>query len=165
MADRTSSLALGRPAPRLLLVSDDQPTADLLARHLRRHGFDVSAATSAKGAAERLEDWWPDLVLIDAAIHGGWREVVRGLNAGFSRRRIAVLSAYWGTRAREEARLEGIGGLFLKELEGEDLPQRLVQLLTPESDGDLTSGQHTDGGLSRGEPPGRARAAPPIPRP
>jgi two-component system KDP operon response regulator KdpE len=50
---------------RLLLVDDDQIHLDALAERLSGDGFEVARAASGSEALERLDEAWPDLVLLD----------------------------------------------------------------------------------------------------
>ena len=50
---------------RLLLVDDDQAHLDALAERLTGDGFEVARAVSGSEALERLDEAWPDLVLLD----------------------------------------------------------------------------------------------------
>ncbi len=114
---------------RLILVSDDPAASDALAAHLTRHGFvlvgQVSSAEAARIAARYTE---PDVVLVDAAIRGGWRAVVEALDGVLESRRIAVLASYWGADERREATASGIGAAILKAVEGGALALRLREI-------------------------------------
>jgi DNA-binding response OmpR family regulator len=50
---------------RLLLVDDDQTHLDALAERLTGDGFEVARAASGSEALERLDEAWPDLVILD----------------------------------------------------------------------------------------------------
>ena len=50
---------------RLLLVDDDQIHLDALAERLSGDGFEVARAASGSEALERLDEAWPDLVILD----------------------------------------------------------------------------------------------------
>ena len=50
---------------RLLLVDDDQAHLDALAERLTGDGFEVARAASGSEALERLDEAWPDLVILD----------------------------------------------------------------------------------------------------
>jgi DNA-binding response OmpR family regulator len=113
---------------RLLLVSDDVASAEALRAHLVRHGFVVGLASSARTAASAARETEPVVVLVDAAIAGGWQSVAVALDPLLPRSRIAVLAAYWSTDARRLAEEAGIGGILLKQLEGHALVVRLHEL-------------------------------------
>ncbi len=113
------------PRRRLLLVSDDVISAEALRAHLTRHGFLLCEANSARMAAVAAREVTPDVVLVDAAIHGGWQGVLRSLEGLIPRHKIVVLAAYWSTEARRAAEDAGIGGILLKQVEGEALAERL----------------------------------------
>jgi DNA-binding NarL/FixJ family response regulator len=114
---------------RLILVSDDPAASEALAVHLTRHGFvlvgQVRSAEAARIAARYTE---PDVVLVDAAISGGWRAVVEALDGVLESGRIAVLASYWGADERQEAAESGIGAAILKAVEGGALALRLREI-------------------------------------
>jgi DNA-binding NarL/FixJ family response regulator len=110
---------------RLLLVSDDVVSAEALRAHLARHGFLLCEANSARMAAVAAREVAPDVVLIDAAIHGGWQCVMRSLEGLIERQHVVILAAYWSSDARRAAEDAGIGGILLKQLEGGALAERL----------------------------------------
>jgi DNA-binding NarL/FixJ family response regulator len=116
------------PRRRLLLVSDDAVSAEALRAHLARHGFVVGVANSARAAMKASKETHPEVVLVDAAIHHGWQSVADALDGLVPRSRVAVLAAYWTTDGRRTAEEAGIGGILLKQLEGEALVSRLREL-------------------------------------
>lgn len=120
------------PPCRLLLVSDHRAAAEALRAHLAHHGFTIVAReTTPVGAADSASRERPDVVLIDAAVRGGWQPVVSALDEIVAREHIAVLAAYWGTDARRAATRSGIGAMLLKRVEGVELVDRLRALAAP----------------------------------
>jgi DNA-binding response OmpR family regulator len=133
------------PRRRLLVVSDDVASAEALRAHLSRHGFLICLANSARAAVNAARETDPNAVLVDAAVHGGWQTVVHALDPYLPRRRVAVLAAYWTTDARRTAEQAGIGGILLKQIEGETLVTRLRELgedagAAPEANGPRPAG-------------------------
>jgi DNA-binding response OmpR family regulator len=55
---------------RLLLVDDDPAHLDALADRLAGDGFDVTRAPNGPEALERLDEAWPDLVILDLMMPG-----------------------------------------------------------------------------------------------
>lgn len=113
---------------RVLLVADHRGATTALGAHLRHHGFAVvglEAAPAAVRAAAAREH--PDVVLIDAAVAGGWQAVVRALDS-VAPCRVAVLAAYWGSDARRDAAAAGIGATLLKQVSGGELVASLRAL-------------------------------------
>jgi CheY-like chemotaxis protein len=71
---------LRRIAAPILLVEDDDPLREILARHLRARGHEIHEAASAEDAVEVLEAGLrPGLVLLDINLPGdtGW-SLLRG---------------------------------------------------------------------------------------
>lgn len=56
---------LGVQAPRILIVDDDPNLLVVLAEQLRDDGFEVQTARDGLEALRRLEQAWPDLLVID----------------------------------------------------------------------------------------------------
>lgn len=56
---------------RLLVVEDDVLLASLLAESLGASGFDVAVASDAREARDRVDDFDPDVVLLDVALGSG----------------------------------------------------------------------------------------------
>ena len=55
---------------RVLIVEDDQDIVDVLRRTLRAEGYEVRAATDGPEALADLEDFAPDLVVLDLGLPG-----------------------------------------------------------------------------------------------
>ena len=58
------------PAPRVLLVDDDEVNLLLTALALRERGFEVQELSSGRDALQRLSAWTPDVVVLDALMPG-----------------------------------------------------------------------------------------------
>jgi DNA-binding NarL/FixJ family response regulator len=130
------------PRRRLLVVSDDVASSEALRASRAGSHLPGNSARAAVNAARETD---PNAVLVDAAVHGGWQHVVHALDPLVPRRRVAVLAAYWSTDARRAAEQTGIGGILLKQIEGEALVTRLRELgddagAAPEASGPPTAG-------------------------
>ena len=55
---------------RVIVVDDDLSMRQMLSILLKRSGYEVASAASAEDALEKLDDWWPDLVLTDLNMPG-----------------------------------------------------------------------------------------------
>ena len=64
------SPAPGEPFPTILVVDDDPGLLVLLAEELRDDGYAVVTARDGSEALRRLENAWPDLVIIDLMMPG-----------------------------------------------------------------------------------------------
>ena len=55
---------------KILVVEDDEAVQSVVARQLRRHGYDVRTAVGPIEALEALKDWHADLLLMDMGLPG-----------------------------------------------------------------------------------------------
>jgi two-component system response regulator MprA len=55
---------------RILVVDDQEDVTTILARGLRREGYDVATATDSDRALETLRGWRPDALVLDVAMEG-----------------------------------------------------------------------------------------------
>ncbi len=55
---------------RVLLVDDDSQLLMRLADRLERDGFSVATARSGREALDRLDKWWPEIVVLDLMMPG-----------------------------------------------------------------------------------------------
>jgi CheY-like chemotaxis protein len=53
------------PKCRILIVEDDQDSCEALARMLRRMGHEIECASSVGEALVKLDEWFPQCVLLD----------------------------------------------------------------------------------------------------
>jgi len=54
-----------KPAPRFLIVDDDEGVRELFTRLLRFEGYAVRAVATAGAALEAVAEWRPDAILLD----------------------------------------------------------------------------------------------------
>ena len=54
-----------RPKAKVFVVDDEELIVAALSRSLKKEGYDVRGAGSAKGLAENISAWSPDVVLLD----------------------------------------------------------------------------------------------------
>jgi two-component system, OmpR family, KDP operon response regulator KdpE len=88
--------------PRLLLVDDDPAVRDPLAERLAADGFDVETAASGPDALRRLDEAWPDLVLLDLMMPGMDGQTLAGRIKQRADIPILVLSAVAGADSRAD---------------------------------------------------------------
>jgi CheY-like chemotaxis protein len=54
-----------KPAPRLLIVDDDEGIREMFSRVLRGEGYAVRAVATAHAGLEAVAEWRPDAILLD----------------------------------------------------------------------------------------------------
>ncbi|HYM14963.1 MAG TPA: response regulator [Dehalococcoidia bacterium] len=75
----------------VLLVEDDAPLADVIARNVRARGHGLTIAATAEGAVLAMAEAWPDVVVLDVNLPDltGW-EILRRMSVE-DRQRVAVI--------------------------------------------------------------------------
>lgn len=100
----------GAVGARRILIVDDEPTiADTLALIFAASGYDSRTAYSAEQALETLEDWRPDLAIIDVVLPGmNGIEFAIFLKASYKNCQFLLFSGQPGTSGLlEEAKKKG----------------------------------------------------------
>ena len=87
-----ASVRVPEPTLTVLVIDDDQNTLDLLARGLRKEGFDVRAVSSGEEGLRMARELKPDAITLDVLMPGmdGWA-VLRALKEDSSTRGIPVI--------------------------------------------------------------------------
>jgi two-component system cell cycle response regulator DivK len=118
--------------PTILIVEDNEPSRDVLARRLERRGYDVVVAVDGQDALAVARSARPDLVLMDLGlpVMDGW-EATRQLKADLATRHmpIIVLSAHAMTTDRELALAAGGDEFDTKPLRFPQLLEKIELLL------------------------------------
>src|SRR5215216_2015143 len=145
--------------PRVLVVEDDRPIAEVLQRSLRMEGYDVRTSGDGREALDAAHAFLPDLVVLDLGLPGlDGIEVARRLRA-HDDTPILMLTARDALEARVEGLDSGADDYLVKPFERQELLARLRALLrrrpprgmAPLRVGDLTLNPDTHE-VHRGEP-------------
>ena len=118
--------------PTILIVEDNEPSRDVLARRLERRGYGVVAAVDGQDALAKARSARPDLILMDLGlpVMDGW-EATRQLKGDPATRHmpIIVLSAHAMTTDRELALAAGGDEFDTKPLRFPRLLEKIEFLL------------------------------------
>ena len=118
--------------PTILLVEDNEPSRDALARRLERRGYNVLLAVDGHEAVLLGLEGAPDLILMDLGLPGldGW-EATRQLKAHAATQHIPiiVLSAHAMTQDREHALAAGGDDFDTKPIRFDQLLEKIEGLL------------------------------------
>ena len=118
--------------PTILIVEDNEPSRDVLARRLERRGYGVVVAVDGQDALAVARTARPDLILMDLGlpVMDGW-EATRQLKGDLSTRHmpIIVLSAHAMTTDRELALAAGGDEFDTKPLRFPQLLEKIEFLL------------------------------------
>ncbi|NLC56772.1 MAG: PAS domain S-box protein [Armatimonadetes bacterium] len=121
-----------RPSARLLLVEDNADTRTLIADSLTLDGYDVRAAASGEEALQVLQEFRPDLMLVDIGLPG--MDGIEFLRRARALRWVANVPAFavTGYGAEEDVRRgreAGFIGHFVKPIDLRALEDRIRELL------------------------------------
>ena len=119
--------------PKILLVEDNEASADALARRLERRNFSVVIAPDGNIAVSLTRKEQPDLVIMDLGLPGidGW-DATAILKAEFETRHIPiiVLSAHAMPNDRHQALAAGGDDFDTKPVDFDRLMEKIETLLT-----------------------------------
>ena len=118
--------------PKVLLVDDDEVTLMLTAVALGERGFELVEATSGERALALLDDWAPDIIVLDAMMPGldGFAtcQALRGLG-GFENMPVLMLTGLDDEASITRAYQVGATDFFVKSTQWSLLAGRLRYLL------------------------------------
>jgi CheY-like chemotaxis protein len=116
----------------ILIVEDNEPSRDALARRLARRGFQVLQAADGREGVSVAQAVLPDLILMDLGLPAidGW-EATRRLKCGEATHRIPiiVLSAHAMSKDRELALAAGGDEFDTKPVRFDGLLAKIEMLL------------------------------------
>ncbi len=108
--------------PTLLLVDDDTTYCEVMARALRKRGFDVMVAHDAHTAARLAEEDAPEYALVDLKMPGNsGLTLVRQLNAIEPATRIVVLTGFASISTAVEAIKLGATHYLAKPVDADEV--------------------------------------------
>jgi CheY-like chemotaxis protein len=120
----------------VMVVEDNEPSRDALARRLERRGYNVVLAVDGQQAVSLARSARPDLILMDLGLPGidGW-EATKRLKADAATRHIPiiVLSAHAMISDRELALAAGGDEFDTKPIRFQPLLEKIESLLTKAS--------------------------------
>jgi CheY-like chemotaxis protein len=128
--------------PKILLVEDNEASADALARRLERRDYSVVIAADGHQAVAFAKSKQPDLILMDLGLPGidGW-DATAHLKADPETKHIPiiVLSAHAMPNDRHQALAAGGDDFDSKPVVFDRLLQKIETLLTSQRGGDPTA--------------------------
>ena len=116
--------------PKVLIVDDEKPFLDVLAPFLKRSGFLVETAPDGNVALERIDEFEPDVIVLDVLIPGpDGREVCRRLRDQGNWTPIIMLSQIGSPQERAMSLEEGADDYLNKPFDPGELVARIRALL------------------------------------
>jgi DNA-binding NtrC family response regulator len=123
------------PGARKILIIDDQPTiADTLALIFTSSGYDTRSFYSAEQALQTLDEWCPDLAIVDVVLPGmNGIEFAIFVKASYPDCKFLLFSGQPGTSGLlEEARNKGhLFDILAKPLHPSFMLATVSEMLTP----------------------------------
>ena len=117
--------------PRILIVDDNEDNRDVLARRLKRKGFEVTMAAGGQEGIDKAAEDKPDLILMDMNMPelDGW-EATTKIRAGGISVPVVALTAHAMDGDRERAIEAGCSDYHTKPIEMNKLLELIEGLLT-----------------------------------
>jgi two-component system response regulator MprA len=115
---------------RILVVDDDQKLLKMLSRTLQYEGFEVATATDGREALRKVEEWQPDLIVLDWLMPGlDGIGVVERLRAARDDTMVLMLTARDAIENRVEGLESGADDYLVKPFAPAELLARVRALL------------------------------------
>lgn len=115
---------------RILVVDDDQKLLKMLGRTLQYEGFEVATATDGREALQKVEEWRPDLIVLDWLMPGlDGMGVMDNLRAMGDETLILMLTARDAIEDRVEGLESGADDYLVKPFAPAELLARVRALL------------------------------------
>ena len=114
----------------LLLVDDDNPFRERLARAMEKKGFQVSQAEGVKIGIESVKTKKPAFAVVDLRLNdGNGLEVVKEIQKNNSDSRIVMLTGYGNIPTAVAAIKEGAIDYLAKPADADDVEKALLAML------------------------------------
>ena len=111
----------------LLIVDDDNPFRERLARAMEKKGFFVSQAESVKKGIESLKSKIPSFAVVDLRLtDGNGLEVVKEIQSQNSKSRVVMLTGYGNIPTAVAAIKEGAIDYLAKPADADDVERALL---------------------------------------
>lgn len=115
---------------RVLVVDDDQKLLKMLSRTLQYEGFEVATATDGREALKKVDEWQPDLIVLDWLMPGlDGMGVIDNLRAARNDTLILMLTARDAIEDRVKGLESGADDYLVKPFAPAELLARLRALL------------------------------------
>ena len=125
-SDITSAMA--GVQPKLLLVDDDRPFLQRLARAMEQRGFQVEAASSVREGLDAVRRSQPDYAVVDMRLEdGNGLDVVSAIQEANADTRVVVLTGYGNIATAVTAVKLGAIDYLAKPADADDVHNALMQ--------------------------------------
>jgi two-component system response regulator RegA len=111
----------------LLIVDDDNPFRERLARAMEKKGFQVSQAEGVKKGIQSVKDRKPAFAVVDLRLNdGNGLEVVKEIQKSNSRSRVIMLTGYGNIPTAVAAIKQGAIDYLAKPADADDVERALL---------------------------------------
>ena len=118
------------PAPRVLIVDDDEMFRRVLAGELQRLGFDIASVATGEAALERLASDAPEIVLLDLRLPGmGGLDVLKAIRERSPSTDVIMLTGHGSIDTAIESMRMGAFDFVAKPCPLEELQVRIERAL------------------------------------
>jgi two-component system response regulator RegA len=113
----------------LLLVDDDEPFRERMARALRSRGFVVFTAGDRTSAVQAASEHQPDFAIVDLRLPDtNGHEIAQGINPVSPETKLVMLTGYGSIASAVEAIQHGVHQYLTKPLDADELVAALDRL-------------------------------------
>ncbi len=115
---------------RLLLVDDEQEFVSTLAERLSLRGIDTAMASDGEEALQRIEEFQPDVVVLDLMMPGmSGVEVLHRIKRDHPQMRVLLLTGHGSTREGIEGMRLGADDYLMKPINIDELIEKVRMAL------------------------------------
>ncbi|MEJ5299387.1 MAG: response regulator [Thermodesulforhabdaceae bacterium] len=117
-------------AKKVLLIDDEEEFTTTLAERLTLRGFDVKYAFDGEGGLMELEQWQPDIVILDILMPGiSGTEVLKRIKRQFPELPVILLSGHGSVRDAIEGMKYGAVDFLMKPVDITELTAKIQHYL------------------------------------
>ena len=120
-------------SPKTIVVAEDDPSSrELVCEILEAQGYNVVEATDGHDALEKIENFHPDLVVMDIQMPGvGGLDVIDRIRQDkrFAGLRVMAVTAHAMAGDKERILSSGFDGYLSKPIDATQFRQRVLELL------------------------------------
>jgi CheY-like chemotaxis protein len=117
---------------RVMVVEDEDDSANLLSQLFHYHGAQVKVARNGRECLAQVESFWPTLIIMDLSMPelDGWQTLKHlRLNPNLANIPVVAVTAFDSQRVADDVALSGFDGYFTKPINIREFVDQLTQII------------------------------------